>query len=86
MKLFAAGAGIAFFMSTGGSVHTAAPAVGQTARQQRGDNVLRTARRQLDGVKGELVRAPSDYGGHKAKAIEHITMAVGEIDQALAVK
>jgi hypothetical protein len=41
------------------------------------------ARNSLAGAKHELEHAKHDYEGHRVKAIEHVDMAIGEIDRGL---
>jgi hypothetical protein len=44
---------------------------------------MRHARGSLVGAKHDLEHAKRDYEGHRVKAIEHIDMAIGEIDRGL---
>ena len=44
---------------------------------------LRKAMRKLRGAKADLEKAASDFGGHKAKAIEAITQALEELKAAV---
>ena len=46
--------------------------------------VLRNSIQQLEGIKDRLQKAPTDFGGHKAAAIESINHAMRELDQAIA--
>jgi hypothetical protein len=46
--------------------------------------VLRNSMNQLEGIRDRLLKAPSDFGGHKAKAIEAISGAMNELQQAIA--
>ncbi len=45
--------------------------------------VLRASIRQLEGIKDRLEKAPSDFGGHKAAAIESINHAMTDLRQAI---
>jgi hypothetical protein len=44
---------------------------------------MHKAKEQLVGAKHSLEHATHDYEGHRAKAMEHIDMAIGEIDRGL---
>ena len=52
-----------------------------------GDNdkhpALRTARRHLEMAKNELMKASTDYSGHRTAAINAIDTAINEIDTAM---
>ena len=45
--------------------------------------VLRHSIQQLERIKDHLQQAPTDFGGHKAAAIEAIDHAMGELHQAM---
>jgi len=46
--------------------------------------VLQRAIRQLEGVKDELQKAPDDFHGHKAAAIDAINHAMTELRAGIA--
>ena len=46
--------------------------------------VLQRSIQQLENIKDHLQQAPSDFGGHKAAAIESINHAMNELHQAIA--
>ena len=41
-----------------------------------------SARTALKGAYNDLQHAGSDWGGHRAKAMEHIQTAIGELNEA----
>jgi hypothetical protein len=43
---------------------------------------METARRALEGARGDLMHAGGDWGGHRLAAINHIDAAVKEIAEA----
>jgi hypothetical protein len=45
--------------------------------------VLERAIEQIDHIKGRLQQAPKDFGGHKQKAIEALSLANDELRQAI---
>jgi hypothetical protein len=45
--------------------------------------VLQNAKRQLEAIKDRLQKAPTDFGGHREKAVDAITHAISELDQAI---
>ena len=45
--------------------------------------VLERAVEQINNIKGRLQQAPKDFGGHKQKAIEALTLATDELHQAI---
>jgi len=45
--------------------------------------VLERAIEQINNIKGRLQQAPKDFGGHKQKAIEALTLATDELGQAI---
>ncbi len=54
--------------------------------QNRGNErhpVLRASIRQLEAIEDRLQHAPSDFGGHKASAIEAIDHARNELREAI---
>jgi hypothetical protein len=48
----------------------------------QGHPVLDRAIEQIDTIKGRLEGAPKDFGGHKQKAIDALTLAANELQQA----
>jgi hypothetical protein len=44
---------------------------------------LERAIEQINNIKGRLQQAPKDFGGHKQKAIEALTLANDELRQAI---
>jgi hypothetical protein len=44
---------------------------------------LNAAKRDLLSGRGHLDKASRDFGGHRAKAVEHLDKAVKEIDEAI---
>ena len=39
--------------------------------------------RQLEGIKDRLQKAPTDFGGHREKAVDAISHAISELQQAI---
>jgi hypothetical protein len=56
--------------------------IAQTAHKE-GHPVLERAMEQINSIKGRLQNAPRDFGGHKQKAIDALTIAAGELQQAM---
>lgn len=53
------------------------------AQKREAHPVLQRSMRQLEGVKDQLQKAPGDFGGHKAAAIDAVTHAINELQQAI---
>ena len=51
----------------------------------KGENhpVLQNSMRQIEAIKDRLQRAPKDFGGHKAAAIDALNHALNELEQAV---
>jgi hypothetical protein len=68
----------------------AALAGGSWAVQAQGNKggekhpVLQNSMRQLEAVKDRLQKAPTDFGGHREKAVDAIGHAISELQQAIA--
>jgi hypothetical protein len=45
--------------------------------------VLQNSRRQLEAIRDRLQKAPTDFGGHREKAVDAITHAINELEQAI---
>ena len=45
--------------------------------------VLAKAVEQINAIKGRLQQAPKDFGGHKQKAIDALSLATDELRQAI---
>jgi hypothetical protein len=45
--------------------------------------VLQNSKRQLEAIKDRLQKAPTDFGGHREKAVDAIGHAISELDQAI---
>jgi hypothetical protein len=45
--------------------------------------VLQNSVRQLEAIKDRLQRAPTDFGGHREKAVDAIGHAINELQQAI---
>ena len=45
--------------------------------------VLQNSMRQLEGIKDRLQKAPTDFGGHREKAVDAISHAISELQQAI---
>ena len=45
--------------------------------------VLQNSKRQLEAIKDRLQKAPTDFGGHREKAVDAISHAIGELQQAI---
>ncbi len=58
------------------------PAAGATAPKEQ-HPLIRKAEVRLVEAKRLLERAAHDFGGHRVKAIEHVTMALDELRLAL---
>jgi len=77
LKIQAIGIGVALVLAgTAWSVEA-------QARRER-HPVLANSARQLEGIRDRLQQAPTDFGGHKAAAIESINHAMDELRQAIA--
>jgi len=67
---------------------TAAFASGAWTVQAQGGKekhpVLRSSMNQLEGVRDRLLKAPTDFGGHREKAVDAISHAITELQQAIA--
>ena len=46
--------------------------------------VLQRSITQLEGIKDRLQKAPKDFGGHREAAVDAITKAISELQQAEA--
>ena len=62
-------------------------ATGQTTHQHKdsGNYVVKRAYSHVESIREELERNPNAYGGHRQKAIEHLTKALEELDRAMWV-
>jgi hypothetical protein len=60
----------------------AAPVAVKPAHHERHPEIHK-AMRKLRGAKADLEKAASDFGGHKAAAIEAINKALAELHEAL---
>jgi hypothetical protein len=61
-----------------------ASAQGQRGQGNReGHPVLERAIDQITNIKGRLQSAPKDFGGHKQKAIDALSLAADELRQAM---
>jgi hypothetical protein len=72
--------------TVGAAPQTAPPTRAQRGAQrgaQREQMVLQRSITQLETLRGRLQKAPSDFGGHKAKAIDAINLAMDELRQAI---
>jgi hypothetical protein len=45
--------------------------------------VLQNSVHQLEGIKDRLQKAPTDFGGHREKAVDAISHAINELQQAI---
>jgi hypothetical protein len=45
--------------------------------------VLANSMRQLEAVRDRLQKAPTDFGGHREKAVDAISHAINELQQAI---
>jgi hypothetical protein len=45
--------------------------------------VLRESIHQIEGVKDRLQKAPTDFGGHRERAVDALNHALGELRDAL---
>ncbi len=83
--------GVAALLAVGAGVLQGPPAQAATfasdvqakAKHER-HPVLQQSIRQLEGVKDRLQKAPTDFGGHRAAAVEAITRAISELREAEA--
>lgn len=55
----------------------------QAQSKKEGHPVLERAITQINTLKGHLQSAPRDFGGHKQKAIEALSLASDELRQAM---
>jgi hypothetical protein len=44
---------------------------------------VKRAYSHVDSIRDELLRNPNEYGGHRRKAIDHLSAALAELDKAL---
>ena len=77
-------------VSLAGSAWTTQAVLAQTRQNPRAGAkreahpVLRNSLRQIEGIKARLQNvAPADFGGHKEAAIDALTRAVNELNQAI---
>ena len=56
----------------------------QGGRKAEKHPVLQNSIRQLGVIKDRLQKAPTDFGGHKEKAVDAINHAIDELNQAIA--
>jgi hypothetical protein len=78
---------LAFVALAGGSSGQAALAQAAPAKAQgnrEAHPLVRRALRQLEMVKDEMQKAPDDFHGHKEAAIDAVTHAINELQQAIA--
>jgi hypothetical protein len=45
--------------------------------------VLRQSIHQIEGIKDRLQKAPTDFGGHRERAVDALNHALGELRDAL---
>jgi ABC-type sugar transport system substrate-binding protein len=59
---------------------------GKGANKRGGERhpVLQNSIHQLEGIKDRLQKAPTDFGGHRERAVDAIGHAIGELQQAIA--
>jgi hypothetical protein len=55
----------------------------QNKSGKEGHPVLQNSMRQLENIKDRLQKAPTDFGGHREKAVDAITHAISELQQAI---
>ena len=55
----------------------------QNRNGKEGHPVLQNSKRQLEAIKDRLQKAPTDFGGHREKAVDAITHAIDELQQAI---
>jgi hypothetical protein len=60
-----------------------APKAPAAQAKREGHPVLQNSIRQLEGVKDRLQKAPTDFSGHREAAVDAITHAIGELQQAI---
>jgi hypothetical protein len=56
------------------------PAAGATHEKHP---VLQSSVRQIEAIKDRLQKAPTDFGGHKEAAIDALSHALNELNQAI---
>jgi hypothetical protein len=64
----------------------AGSAWGAQAQGNKGDEkhpVLANSMKQLEAIKDRLQKAPTDFGGHREKAVDAIGHAISELQQAI---
>ena len=68
-----------------GAVQGAAQGAGQKQNKNGNERhpVLKNSMRQLENIKDRLQKAPTDFGGHREKAVDAITHAISELQQAI---
>jgi hypothetical protein len=50
---------------------------------REGHPVLQSSMRQLENIKDRLQKAPTDFGGHREKAVDAIGHAINELQEAI---
>jgi hypothetical protein len=55
----------------------------QNKNGKEGHPVLQNSMRQLENIRDRLQKAPTDFGGHREKAVDAITHAISELQQAI---
>jgi hypothetical protein len=68
-------------LAQGGTAAGLAQKQGKNGKE--GHPVLQNSMRQLEGIKDRLQRAPTDFGGHREAAVDAITHAINELQQAI---
>jgi hypothetical protein len=68
-----------------GAAQGAAPGAAQKQNKNGNERhpVLKNSMRQLENIKDRLQKAPTDFGGHREKAVDAITHAISELQQAI---
>ena len=60
-----------------------APKAPPSQAKREAHPVLQNSIRQLEGIKDRLQKAPKDFSGHREAAVDAITHAIGELQQAI---
>lgn len=77
------GGALVFLISSGGVRETVACDMDEVAQPNRNVLLLKAASTSLDRADTQLRAIDADRGGHRAKALGHLALALDEIDKAV---
>jgi hypothetical protein len=81
------GSALALVVSTGSVRETAACDMEEAAPVNRSVQLLKVALGRIDSAESQIkaVNTIGDRGGHRAKALAHLTLAMDEVEKGIAV-